>query len=86
MNRAAPLQAASLQFVRAVLEPYIEFFRFIPPIAFITLFLIWAAVGLVVYFLYSRSRSYVGRGIIDVHEDDPDAPPQPVPPAPSFKD
>lgn len=48
----------------------------------IYLFLIWAAVGLVVYFAYSRSRSNVGRGIIDVHEDDPDAPPQPVPPMP----
>jgi APA family basic amino acid/polyamine antiporter len=50
----------------------------------IILFLIWAAVGLLVYFGYSRSRSYVGQGIIDVHEDDPDAPPPPVPPAPSF--
>ena len=46
----------------------------------IILFLIWAAVGLLVYFAYSRSRSHVGRGIIEVHEDDPDAPPQPVPP------
>ncbi|WP_184094638.1 amino acid permease [Sphingopyxis panaciterrulae] len=46
----------------------------------IILFLIWAAVGLLVYFLYSRSRSHVGRGIVEVHEDDPDAPPQPVPP------
>ncbi len=48
----------------------------------IGLFVFWAVVGLVVYFAYSRSRSHVGRGIIDVHEDDPDAPPQPVPPAP----
>lgn len=31
--------------VRAILEPYIEFFRFIPPIAFITLFLIWFGLG-----------------------------------------
>ena len=29
----------------------------------ILLFLIWAAIGLVVYFAYSRSRSHVGRGI-----------------------
>lgn len=48
------------------------------------LFLAWAALGLLVYFGYSRSRSHVGRGIIDVHEDDPDAPPQPVPPVPSL--
>lgn len=31
--------------VRTILEPYIEFFRFIPPIAFITLFLIWFGLG-----------------------------------------
>ncbi|MBO9670948.1 MAG: amino acid permease [Sphingobium sp.] len=35
----------------------------------------WGAIGLVIYFLYSRSRSHVGRGIIEVHEADPDAPP-----------
>jgi APA family basic amino acid/polyamine antiporter len=29
----------------------------------------WGAVGLLVYFLYSRSRSHVGRGIIDVLDD-----------------
>ena len=48
------------------------------------MFLVWAAIGLVVYFAYSRSRSHVGLGHIEVHEDDPDAPPPPVPPAPSF--
>jgi len=46
------------------------------------LFAIWAVIGLVVYFLYSRSRSHVGRGIIEVHEGDPGIPPQPVPPLP----
>jgi len=47
----------------------------------IILFLIWAAIGLVVYFGYSRSRSHVGLGHSDeVHETDPDAPPPPVPP------
>ncbi len=46
----------------------------------IMLFGIWAAIGLVVYFTYSRNRSHVGRGIIDVHEDDADAPPTSVPP------
>lgn len=50
----------------------------------INLFLIWAGIGLVVYFAYSRSRSHVGLGHVEVHEDDPDAPPPPVPPAPSF--
>ena len=48
----------------------------------IVLFLIWAAIGLLVYFGYSRSRSHVGRGVVEVHEDDPGIPPQPVPPLP----
>ena len=46
------------------------------------LFAGWAIVGLIVYFGYSRSRSHVGRGIVEVHEADADAPPQPVPPMP----
>jgi basic amino acid/polyamine antiporter, APA family len=46
------------------------------------LFAIWAVIGLVVYFTYSRSRSFVGQGIIDVPEADDDIPPQPVPPLP----
>ncbi len=33
-----------------------------------SMFLIWAVIGLVVYFIYSRGRSHVGRGIIDTHE------------------
>jgi basic amino acid/polyamine antiporter, APA family len=44
------------------------------------LFAAWAVIGLVVYFAYSRSRSHVGRGIIEVHEDDSDIPPTSVPP------
>lgn len=43
---------------------------------------VWGAIGLVFYFAYGYRKSYVGRGIIDVHEDDPDAPPQPVAPLP----
>jgi len=30
---------------------------------------IWGAVGLAIYFGYSRKRSYVGRGIVDVVDD-----------------
>ncbi|MGE8140996.1 amino acid permease [Novosphingobium sp. NPDC080210] len=46
------------------------------------LFVGWAAVGLLVYFGYSRSRSHVGLGRVEVHEEDADAPQQPVPPLP----
>jgi NitT/TauT family transport system permease protein len=37
--------AGRIRWVRAVLDPYIEFFRFIPPIAFVTLFMIWFGLG-----------------------------------------
>jgi basic amino acid/polyamine antiporter, APA family len=43
------------------------------------LFAAWAAIGLIVYFVYSRSRSHVGLGIDDeVHELDTDASRNPV--------
>ena len=55
---------------------------------------IWSVVGFLIYFGYSRSRSHVGRGIIEVPELDPDAPPidaapmpgAPVPGSPSTRD
>lgn len=42
----------------------------------------WGAIGLLIYFGYSRSRSHVGLGRIETHEVDPDAPPTSVPPMP----
>jgi APA family basic amino acid/polyamine antiporter len=42
----------------------------------------WGAIGLVIYFAYSRSRSHVGRGTVEVPELDADAPPTAVPPMP----
>lgn len=44
------------------------------PIAAMLVLPIWGAVGFVVYFLYSRSHSHLGKGIIEVHEDDEDIP------------
>jgi basic amino acid/polyamine antiporter, APA family len=35
------------------------------PLTAILVLPVWGAIGLLVYFFYSRSRSYVGRGIID---------------------
>jgi APA family basic amino acid/polyamine antiporter len=41
---------------------------------------VWGAIGLLIYFFYSRKRSHVGRGLIEVHEEDQDVPPTAVPP------
>jgi len=39
------LAMGSSQFIRAFMDPYVEFFRFIPPIAFVTLAVIWFGLG-----------------------------------------
>ena len=44
--------------------------------------IVWGAIGLLIYFGYSRSRSHVGRGIVEVPELGEDTPPIPVPPLP----
>jgi APA family basic amino acid/polyamine antiporter len=46
-------------------------------LATIMLFIGWAAIGLVVYFLYSRNRSHVGRGLNDMNLEGDDLPPPP---------
>lgn len=43
---------------------------------------IWGGIGLVIYMLYGYRKSHVGRGVFDVPELSPDAPPGPVPPMP----
>jgi len=45
----------------------------------------WGGLGLIVYFLYSRSRSHVGLGLTEVHELDADMPVNPVPPFTGFE-
>ena len=51
-----------------------------------TLFAVWAIIGIVFYFLYGYRHSNVARGIVEVPELDPDAPPSvgigPLPGAP----
>ncbi|GAA0313460.1 amino acid permease [Sphingomonas oligophenolica] len=38
----------------------------------LTLFVVWAALGLIVYFSYGRRKSHVGRGLREVHYVDDD--------------
>jgi APA family basic amino acid/polyamine antiporter len=59
----------------------IALYVMLPPIA-IAVLPVWGAVGLLLYFGYSRSRSHVGRGIIEVPELAPEAPGLSVAPLP----
>lgn len=47
-------------------------------LASILVFTGWAVVGIIAYFAYGRGASHLGRGIVEVHEDDPDAPQSPI--------
>jgi len=51
----------------------IALYVMLPPIAILVL-PVWGAVGLLIYFGYSRSRSHVGRGITEVPELAAEAP------------
>src|SRR3954449_7739407 len=51
----------------------IALYVMLPPIAILVL-PVWGAVGLLLYFGYSRRRSHVGRGLFEVPELAPDAP------------
>lgn len=39
---------------------------------------VWGGVGLLIYYLYSYRMSHVGRGLVEVHETDPDMPDMPA--------
>ena len=39
------LLMGDIRFIRSMLNPYVQFFRFIPPISFVTLSLIWFGMG-----------------------------------------
>lgn len=61
--------------VRTFIEPYINFIRFIPPIAFITLFLIWFGIGetskiaLILYATFFIVLLNTLSGVLSVEED-----------------
>ena len=43
---------------------------------------VWGGIGLLFYYAYGYRKSHVGRGLVEVHEDDAETPPQPVAPLP----
>ena len=59
----------------------ITLFFFLPPAAKLV-FPVWSGIGLVLYFLYGFRKSHVARGLVEVPELSPDAPPTAVPPMP----
>ncbi len=83
-HRARPFRAPLVWVVAPVAAMGCIFLYFNLPISSIIVLPVWGAIGLAVYFAYSRSRSHVGRGIIEVHETDADTPDGPVPPLPGM--
>jgi len=61
--------------IRAVAEPFLNFIRFIPPIAFITLFLVWFGIGetskiaLILYATFFIVVLNTLTGVMSVEED-----------------
>ncbi|MFD0588962.1 ABC transporter permease [Paenibacillus sp. GCM10027627] len=61
--------------IRAVAEPFLNFIRFIPPIAFITLFLVWFGIGetskvaLILYATFFIVTLNTLTGVLSVEED-----------------
>jgi APA family basic amino acid/polyamine antiporter len=81
-NRRRPFRTPAVWIIAPVaVAGCIGLYLYLPLVAILVL-PGWGLIGLVVYFAYSRGRSHVGRGIIEVPELDPDAPRMSVPPMP----
>ena len=52
------------------------------PMAAMLVLPIWGALGMVIYYGYSRSHSHLGRGVVEVPEEEADAPGLPLAPMP----
>jgi APA family basic amino acid/polyamine antiporter len=76
-NRHRPFKTPLLWLVAPATIAGCVFLFFNLPSAAMMVLPIWGAIGMVIYFAYSRSHSHLGRGLMEVHEDDPDAPKAP---------
>lgn len=73
-DRHRPFRTPALWFVGpATLLGCLFLFLNLPYSAMLVL-PVWTAIGLLFYFLYSRRNSHLGRGLVEVHEMDKDAP------------
>jgi APA family basic amino acid/polyamine antiporter len=81
-NRARPFRTPAVMIVAPVAVLGCVYLFFSLSWYTLGLFAGWAVVGLIVYFLYSKGHSHVGRGHVEVHETDADAPPIAVAPMP----
>ena len=69
-NRKRPFRTPALYIVAplAIIGCVVLYFSL--PLTAILVLPVWGALGLLFYFLYSRSRSHVGRGIFDKMDED----------------
>ncbi|MDP8914758.1 MAG: amino acid permease [Pseudomonadota bacterium] len=67
-NRPRKFRTPALWLVGPLTIAGCLFLFFNLPAAAMLVLPIWAAIGLVVYFLYSYRHSHLGRGIVEVHE------------------
>jgi APA family basic amino acid/polyamine antiporter len=71
-DRKRPFRAPALWILAPLAMIGCAVLYFSLPLTAILVLPVWGAIGLLIYFLYSRSRSHVGRGIVDkIGEDDP---------------
>ncbi len=81
-NRGRPFRSPAVGIIAPLaIVGCIALYVMLPPIA-IAVLPVWGIVGLLIYFSYSRRRSHVGLGIIEVPELAPEAPGTAVPPMP----
>jgi len=69
-NRKRPFRTPGLWVIAPLAIVGCVVLYFSLPLTAILVLPVWGAVGLLVYFGYSRSRSHVGRGLIEPMDDD----------------
>lgn len=76
-NRHRPFRTPAVWIISpaAILGCAVLYFSL--PLTAILVLPVWGAIGLLVYFGYSRSRSHLGRGDVEVHEGEPGVPHMP---------